>query len=75
MAASNPSPGKGENNPHIPQWVDAQIMLQLLKIDKSTLKRYRAKNIVVHSKIGGKYLYDLKYTLNKLDDGKSGGTA
>ena len=73
MASSNSSLGHSENNPHIPEWVDAQVILQLLKVSKPTLKRYRAKNIVVHSKMGGKYLYDIRYILNQLDDEKEGG--
>lgn len=56
------------------EWVDAQVILQMLKICKDTLKGWRKHNVIVHSKIGGKIFYDKKDLLAKLDRNKKGGS-
>ncbi len=41
-----------------PDWIDAQEVMEMLKIRPSTLKHWRNTGIIPYSNFGGKLLYD-----------------
>lgn len=55
-------------------WVDALEIMQLIKITSQTLKAYRKRGIVAHSKLkGGKTLYDIQKLKSDLERNRRGG--
>ena len=52
-------------------WVDAQEIMEILKIGKDTLKQYRSRGVLTHSKLNnGKIMYDKQKLLNDLEQNK-----